>query len=374
MQPHTPMRLANAGLGCVLYERPAPRSAAGNRRCGGVAGTDEAIVGEVREMTTDARTFESPLHRQIVYWRIRQQLKHGVTSREDLAAAFGYSVRMISHIAKHATPPDFHGLDEATALRASAAAVPVATAAYLIRTHATATIEEQARHLACTPHRVRKMRSLLYRAELLDPAQSRDMRQRRKARDGHLVSRVRDLTAKGWSQAAVADALHQPLGRVEGIVHSLGGASALRTDDGLSLCQAAHLMGVKDDAVRCWVNRGWLAVTRNPGGRNTMFRVSRIALRAFVRCRAAWPSLSVSTIRDVELRELARVARATAGGQWRSRKELALACAVDESTIHDWIANGWLADWETTTYSKSIFHWQRDGATLVPPPNARRRI
>jgi hypothetical protein len=41
MQPHTPMRLGNVGLGCVLYERPAPRSAAGNRRCGGVAGADE---------------------------------------------------------------------------------------------------------------------------------------------------------------------------------------------------------------------------------------------------------------------------------------------------------------------------------------------
>ena len=336
-------------------------------------------------MTTDARTFASPLHRQIAYWRIRQHLLRGVFSRYELAVAYGYSVRMINHIAKTATSPELHGLDEATALRASAAGVPVRAAAYLISSHATATVEEQAAHLDLPTRRVYRQRSALYRAGLLDHTQSYETRQRRRGNDGHLLSRVRDLTAQGWSQAAIATTLRQPLGRIERLVAGLGGAAAVRID-GLSLCEVSRLMGVPDEAVRQWIDAGWLVATRNPppprrAGRppqsrreRGQWRVSRIALRTFVRCRDAWPSYGVATITDDELRDLARTSRATASGRWLSRKELAFACGVGESTIHQWISTySWLADWPTTRYGKAVYHWQRDGVALVPPEHARRR-
>jgi hypothetical protein len=310
----------------------------------------------------------SPRDHERVYRAIPRGLAR---SKRELERQTGMAPQTVQRLTSG--PPDLCGftLDQAEAIRAQGVALE--TARTIVRTYATATVTEQAARLATTPHAVRVIRSRLRAAGVLDLRQSVYAKERRRGRDGHLVSRVCDLCRRGYSSDAIAAELQQPAGRVRKIIAAQGGAEHLRAD-GLSLEEVAALFSVTSETARWWVDQDWLTATRNPGPRGR-WRVSWAALRGFVRCRAGWPSYTARLITNADLRAVAEEQQARAGGQWRTRKELAAALNVAEPTLRHWIATcDWLADWETTRYGKTIYHWQCDGASLTPPPNARKGV
>jgi len=252
-------------------------------------------------------------------------------------------------------PVNWYGLDKETAAKCREARIGLKTAAYIIETYQTVPIAEQAAHLGKTPGAVRHIQYKLSQAGAIVARLSLAARERRKARDGMLVERVRQLAADGMTIDGIAKALRQPEGRIECIVGELGGVQQLRTNV-YSLEQVATLFQVTPEVARQWIDQAWLKATRNnkPG---STFAIRRCDLLAFVNVRAAWPSYAPRLIKDEELRERAIAAQASATGKWYSRQEIAQRSGVHLETPRFWDEKGYLAELETTTYGKTIYYW-----------------
>ena len=348
--------------------------------------TDTLTPRPIAANTGRTKAFPSALAQQLFYWRIRRALKHDGMTAAELAALYGYSERMIHHIARTATKPDLHGLDEATALAVSAADVPVRVGAHLIVTHRTQTTIQQGQALGLHEKTIRKYRSSLYRAGLLDQAAS--VYTQRLERSRMQTERVVRLLRSGQGVTDVMEATGLSKLFIYELCEAHGGVAALRASSGIiSLAAAATLLGMSFDALRQCVDLGYLIVGRHawnvPGatdGARTRYRkthtdrsrfcVTRADLYDFLRERYAWPRYSVHTIADPDLKQYAALQQRTAGGVWRSRNELAHMAGVHEDTAALAIKRGWLTGWEQTIFGRVTFYWHPNGV-VVPTMKAR---
>lgn len=252
-------------------------------------------------------------------------------------------------------PVNWYGLDRETAAKCRKARIGLKTAAYIIESYQTTSIADQAAYLGKTPGAVRHIQYKLSQAGAIVARLSLAARERRKARDGMLVERVRQCVADGLTIDRIAKELKQPEGRIERIVEELGGAQSLRTSV-YSLDQVAALFQVTAENVHRWIDCDWLKAARNnkPG---STFAIRRCDLIAFVAVRPAWPSYAPRLIKDEELRERALAAQIDAGGRWYSRQEIAQRSGVHLETPRFWDEKGYLAELETTTYGRTIYYW-----------------
>lgn len=329
-------------------------------------------------MTSTTRTdrYPSPLARQLQHWRIKQVYQRGeVRTYVELGARFGYTESMARKIVRYAQPPDLHGLDEQTALRASAAGVPLRAAARLIATHAEGTIAEQAAALSVSIGVVKNYRLDLLRAGLLDKDAGRRAQEYQRKRQQH--ERVVRLVREGFPRTDVAEMTEVGHWTIQHVVVARGHTAAIREGEPCyTLTQAKDLLGIDDKTLIGCIRDGYLFDPRpkafgNRGTpkkrqQNKHYCFKRADLYDFLRQRGAWPRYSIATIRDAELRRFAEQQQAAAGGCWRSAAECGRLVGIGASASAQRVRQGWLRGRETTTHGRIVYYWFTTGEPIPP--------
>jgi hypothetical protein len=326
-----------------------------------------------------SKRFPSVLHRQCFQWRIRRALECGAATEAQIAAQYGYTPRMVRYIRFTAQQPDLHGLDEATALAASVAGVPVKTAAYLLATYATTPAADQAEALRLTINGVWTYRKRLLAAGLLkseDGLWGKEIARKQGEHD-----RMARLLRQGLTLAEVAEACECSEWYVRESVLPCGGVEALQAEARCySLDEASRVLGIPEHTILSCVRLGLLHAPRRERwhrrGRKpkqhgpTRYAIRRSDICEFLRNRLAWPRFSLATIADPELKRYAQLQQQAAGGMWRTQGEMARLAGITRSTATEWRKLGWLADWETTTFGQTTFYWHANGRD-VPTMKAK---
>lgn len=240
---------------------------------------------------------------------------------------------------------------------------------FLVWTHSNLSKIAQAEVLGVTRGVVKQRRRHLYDAGRIDP---NDRAYRPPITDAAAES-IRRLYAAGYSRESIVALQQASEYRVDTSLYRRGPRPARAEYFGKS--QVAELFGVTRFIVDEWIALGWLPCAKSqPERRSSWHRWLRADLAEFIRNRATWVAYHERQITDPELRRLAELERAQAGGRWVTRKEIAHALGVTPSTIKHYASElGYLADWPTTTtYGKTFYYWLRDGEPLPPLPTARR--
>ena len=109
---------------------------------------------------------------------------------------------------------------------------------------------------------------------------------------------------------------------------------------------------------------------RTSGPVDGHYRISRAALADFMRDRSYWMEYAVSGIQDAELRRLAEMVRAEAGGRWEKLRMFANGAAP--GTFSAWRAAGWPGPgWEVVHRGTADWIWLP--ARTAPPATPKRR-
>lgn len=225
-------------------------------------------------------------------------------------------------------------------------------------------IDEQAERLKLTRSQVMRLRSTLIQLGEL-PSKRRSL-----AADG--PERIRRLLAQGLRLKDVAARMELPYERLLRLMREHG--IDVPVVERWTVEELVVMLGVTNDLIRFWIERGWLHTrdtTEERGVRKRYRVITRQELQQFLHERDAWPTYEPRLFQDQALRELGEALRRYAGGRWVSRKELALMAGIKACSLNSRLETGWLADWRWVHLRRSQFVWVPDGATLPEPTGDR---
>lgn len=305
-----------------------------------------------------------------VHQRVYHLFHQGAGGINALARAVGLPRQTVRRLVD--IEPNMHGLDLDTARRCRDAQVPYSAAAYLIASHATATIKEQAAHLGTTRKTIDTYRVRLTRAGLLNADEG--LRAQSILRKQGERDRIIRLLKTGITVAEVAEACEASTTLVRRVAALYGGVEALQSSARrLTLRAVAGLFSLDEGQFREIVQLGYLnaprreatrGVGRNYKKRATIHTIAMSDVYDFIRVKDAWPRYSLSMITDPELRRYAALQRSAAGGVWRSFGELCDLADISKGTGYTWLKKGWLTGWERVRYARIVYYWHRTGVDV----------
>lgn len=234
---------------------------------------------------------------------------------------------------------------------------------YLVQTHDTVSMLDQAKQLGLSPGGVKRRRARLAAAGRIDPA---DRAAHRPFGDDEIAA-VRRLYVQGYSVESIGAMRQISEHRVWRMLNT-----GPRPERPMFYTRGdvQRLFSASASTIDAWLARGWLTPAKSqPNNPRSHHRWTRADLADFVRLRAAWPAYAASQITDPELRRLAEAARAESGGEWVSYKELASRLGVAYTTLKNWTYRyGYLRDVETTSYGPASYIWQPRGTPAPAIP------
>lgn len=256
--------------------------------------------------------------------------------------------------------------------------VPVRYVPFLVQTHRTHSVAQQAKALGLSDRRAEALRAALYKAGVLHP-NNRASRPRTPER----VDRARRLLESGATPGEVAKAVGASIHAVQRAIEKHAGVTLGELRRGYTAEQAAEMMGVCYTTVRLWIDYGhlqarrydsWVDRRKRKGavGR-THWHIERDALLDFVRLRPLWMTYEPEGITDPAIRTLAQAARRECPGRWVRFSEIAETLHYGRATVTNWYRDGrWPGpDWEVIRWGKTYYLWLPPHTALPGPPLAR---
>lgn len=236
---------------------------------------------------------------------------------------------------------------------------------FLIETHATLSVAEQARHLGRSYKAVSERRRILTAQGQIDPTRRAVLRLW-SSDDAVLVEL---MLQRGSSLTFVA----RKIGRsVSAIRHYLKRNSKTVTeyraaDNVRTAIDVARLFGVHPSSVPRWIRRGWLRARHNKAQRNDRKRKKGAAqylitdddITAFVERRDAWFAWEPRHITDRDWREFAEECRTATGERWLTATEIAERWHYSPTTIRGYCRMGKVPG---VLYGRTYYVWSADVA------------
>lgn len=205
--------------------------------------------------------------------------------------------------------------------------------AYLILTHSTLTLREQVRQLRSSEDFVNRRRRKLYAEGRIRKAERASHAPVTEAE----IAAVRRLWDAGLTSYEIAAARTVTRHRITEILRRAGITAAdrpRREEYGRPDLRA--LFQVDDTTIRAFTARGWLPDSRLVPKGGAHARYTRADILAFLRNRETWVAWEPRQITDPQMRRVAEMERAAAGGRWWQFRELYAALGVDETTLNLW--------------------------------------
>ena len=225
-------------------------------------------------------------------------------------------------------------------------------------------LDAQAQRLGLSRPQVERLRSTLIQAGEL-PSKRRAL-----AADG--AARIRRLAGHGLRIADIAARMELSYERTLRLMRQHG--IVMPEVERWTIAHLERLLGVTDDAIYLWIERGWLPTRDAADERDVRKRyrvITRQDLQRFLHERDAWPSYEPRLCQDDALRELGEALRRHAGGRWLSRKELAREAGLAPNSLNSRLDGGWLSGWRWVRHRRARYVWWPDGA-LLPAPQGDR--
>jgi hypothetical protein len=188
---------------------------------------------------------------------------------------------------------------------------------YLIATHPTRSVAEQARALKRSPYSVLQKRRILHQAGRISPAERARFRRWTNAELAELHELIRD----GLSLGIIAGRLRRTKGALIQRINEDGVSVGSIRRDGLfkvrTLTDIEVMFGVHWSKARRWVTNGWLKAqstrarlnVRTQRVKGAHILISDLALQEFLDNPAAWGDYDPARITDPDWREAAIEAR-----------------------------------------------------------------
>lgn len=213
---------------------------------------------------------------------------------------------------------------------------------FLVDTHASLTVAEQAAALGRPEQGVTRQRTHLSRAGKIRVEESAMLTKLWKPEED---DKIRDWIERGYSVRRIAKELRRSVSSIyDRVADYHGGVTKLR--NGLlavrTLKQTAELFGVPYQVATDWIRYGWLKAKRNAGKKPAKaherhyYLITDEALITFIENRQTWPTWEPKWIADSDWRRVAEEARADAEGRWLTTKQIALQRGVSEECVCKW--------------------------------------
>lgn len=253
---------------------------------------------------------------------------------------------------------------------------------FLIDTHSTLKVAEQAARLERPKGSTRQRRSELTRRGLIDPTKRKAARPWTRQEHDMLIGWLQD----GLGLRTIANRMPgRTYYAIEGYIERAGlSVIQIRSNNIAQVrtaAETADLFGVPHWRVVRWIHYKWLYgrrdLKRARGVRKVKvqkpyYRVTDESLIAFIKDRRYWPAWSVEEMTDPFWREFAVEQRAAAGGEWVSTPELARRMRYSTSTVHGWYVRGLLTEIEATEIDHTRYFWSADLEGFVPADRRRK--
>jgi hypothetical protein len=253
---------------------------------------------------------------------------------------------------------------------------------FLIDTHASLSVRQQAERLQRTYNSVRVRRSeLRARGLLSDTARAKNRPWTQAERD-MLIGMLHD----GLGLRTIANRMPgRTFYAIEGYCERHGiSINDVRQGEITGVHTASQvgvMFGVPHWEVIRWIRRKWLYgrqdLKRAKGVRKSRvlkpyFRVTDQSLVEFIKDRRYWPAWNVECMTDPFWREFAAEQRQQAGGHWLSTPEVAAQLHYTTSTVYGWYKAGLLAHVQTMMLNNIRYFWSANLAGFVPPLERER--
>lgn len=224
---------------------------------------------------------------------------------------------------------------------------------YLIATHETLTMEQQAEALGVSRHTLGRWRERLYAQDRITVERRAGMA-RISAAETQAIAR---LWAQGLSGPAIAERRGISRHRVDYCL-KLAGALGQPRAVLISGAELARLFNVSSSLVVRWVRRGWMPTIRTGrDDRASSYGWTRDDLEAFIANRETWVAWAPAQLADPALHARARALRAAAGGQWHQFGALFQRIGISRETGSRWTLAGLFGARPQLHYGSSRFVW-----------------
>lgn len=250
---------------------------------------------------------------------------------------------------------------------------------FLIDTHSTFSITEQADRLGMSYQMVRWKRSWLVDRGVLQV-------ERRKNNPLYPPD-TKDLIVgwlqEGWSIRVIAKRLKRTVGGIKWFCRKHGiQPYEVRHREIARVYTAKELsriFGVNDRVITRWIAAKKLKARRD-GSRGTkphksvpFWRITDESVLAFLADRSMWPTWNVEGITDPDLRTYAAELRLQAGGHWMSSQQIARRYHYSQSAAQAWYRQGFFSDMRVIVCYCKWYVWSADLAGFVPPLERQTR-